>query len=179
MALKRRLATIVALGAVTLAGCSSPASTTTTTTTTSSSSTTSTTTPKTSSAKKLKVTKHVRKQLIKAGAAALNSSLPVSAYSGLAKRQTYYAYDPTTKTYWAGAALVPCSTSKCSSTKQAAAVSVQDDGSYLLFTRTAKGKWKAVTVGLTLGSGAKCPTAVPSAILKVWHWAAGTCRAPV
>jgi hypothetical protein len=115
----------------------------------------------------------VRKQLIKAGAAALNSSLPASDYTGLVKGETYYAYDPATKTYWAGAALVP------SKASQPAGVSVQDDGSYLLFTRAASGKWKAQTVGLTLGTGAKCAISVPASILALWHWAAGTCRAPV
>ncbi|MGO9335038.1 MAG: hypothetical protein ACLQCU_13505 [Acidimicrobiales bacterium] len=153
MALRRILATAV-VGAIALTSCSSTTSTTTTTTT--------------PPARNLAVTSAVRTQLIKAGAA-LNS-LPASDYTGLAPGLTYYAYDPATKTYWAGAALV------ASRSSQRAEVSVQDDGSYVLFKRPASGAWKAADVGMTGIGGSKCKTAVPASVLKLWHWAAGTCR---
>ncbi len=101
--------------------------------------------------------------------AALNS-LPASAYRGLAAGRVYYAFDSATMTYWAGAALDP------SPSSQRAQVSVQDDGSYLLFVRPAGGAWTAKDVGLTGIEGSKCPTPVPVVILSLWHWAAGSCR---
>ncbi len=148
VALRRILATAV-VGAIALTSCSS---------------TTSTTPP----ARNLAVTSAVRTQLIKAGAA-LNS-LPASDYTGLAPGLTYYAYDPATKTYWAGASLV------ASRSSQQAEVSVQDDGSYVLFKRPASGTWKAADVGMTGIGGSKCKTSVPASVLKLWHWAAGACR---
>ncbi len=114
------------------------------------------------------ITNAVRAQLVQAGAA-LNT-LPASAYTGLAAGQTYYAYDPVTATYWAGAALVP------SHSSLRAEVSVQDDGSYILYSRPAGGTWKAQAVGLAGIEGATCPTPVPESILAVWGWAPGTCR---
>ncbi len=100
------------------------------------------------------------------------SNVPASAYTGLAANKTYYVYDIVTGTYWAGAALVPSS----SSTR--AQVSVQDDGSYLLFSRPANGTWKAEDVGLSGIGGTTCNVTVPAAVLAIWKWAPGTCRAP-
>jgi len=77
------------------------------------------------------VTAEIKSQLLQAGAA-LNS-LPASAFTGLMSGLTYYAYDSATATYWAGAKLVP------SSSSLRAQVSVQDNGSYVLFrVRPAK-----------------------------------------
>ena len=89
---------------------------------------------------------------------------------GVVPGRTYYAYDPATSTYWAGAALVP------SSSSMPAQVSSQDDGSYLLFTRPANGAWTVYSVGMTGIAGAKCPVPVPASVLAVWGWAPGTCR---
>jgi hypothetical protein len=166
-------------------GCGSSSSTSPTTTassavTTTGSSTMQTTRSSTSSttgtsststapiAQNLHVTSALRAELLQAGAATHN--LPASAYTGLAAGRTYYAYDPATSTYWAGAALVP------SSSSVPAQVSVQDDGSYLLFTRTSAGSWKVESVGMTGIQGAKCPVTVPASVLAVWGWAARTCR---
>jgi hypothetical protein len=175
MASKRlfALAGAVACGSVVLSGCSSgptrpasvtkPASTRAAPTTPSSPTTTSVT-------ENLTVTTAVSAALLQAGAA-LNS-LQASDYTGLAPGETYYAYDAVTSTYWAGAALVP------SPSSMQAQVSVQDDGSYLLFDRPANGAWEARDVGLTGTDGSVCPVAVPPAILALWNWARGTCRAP-
>ena len=117
----------------------------------------------------LLVTQDVRGQLVQAGAA-LNG-LTASDYDGLLPGMTYYAYDPMTATYWAGAALWP------SPASTQAQVSGQDDGSYLLFERPANGTWTARPVGLTgTSDGPPCPVAVPSAILALWNWEPGTCR---
>jgi uncharacterized lipoprotein NlpE involved in copper resistance len=141
--------------------------TTTSTTTTTAVSPTTTSSP---TAKNLAVTAAVRAQLLQAGAAF--NSLPASDYTGLQPGTTYYAYDPTTNTYWAGAALAP------SPSSTQAQVSSQDDGSYLLFTQSANGAWVAHDVGLAGVGGSQCPLAVPPAILALWNWAPGTCRAP-
>ena len=115
------------------------------------------------------VTEQIRAQLIAAGAALNHLSL--SDFTGLAPALTYYAYDTTTKTYWAGAGLVP------SPTSTRAQVSTQDDGAYLLFERHAGGSWTAYAVGLAGTSQASaCPVTVPSAILGLWNWPPASCR---
>jgi hypothetical protein len=116
------------------------------------------------------VTAEVRDQLLKAGAAV--NDIPASDYTGLTPGTTYYAFDPATNTYWAGASLVP------SPSSQRAQVSVQDDGSYLLFSRPANGPWKGWDVGMSGIAGATCPAMVPASILLLWRWTAGTCRPP-
>lgn len=118
--------------------------------------------------KDLSVTSAVRAELLQAGAAL--DGLPTSAFEGLVPGKTYYAYDPASTTYWAGAALVP------SSKSLQAQVSVQDDGSYLLFSRRAGEPWRAEDVGMTGIAGTKCPIRVPARVLAVWNWAPGTCR---
>jgi hypothetical protein len=186
----RRLALAVAVGAaVTLAGCSTSSgthpSTAGTSATASASSSSSPVTPLSTTsqlngttvplptttraeAENLVVTSDVRSQLMQAGAAL--SGLPASAYTGLASGQTYYAYDPATATYWAGAGLLP------SPSSPRAQVSAQDDGSYLLFHRPAGGAWTAQDVGLAGIGGTRCPTSVPASVLAVWNWGAHSCR---
>ncbi|MDP9075646.1 MAG: hypothetical protein M3N98_16045 [Actinomycetota bacterium] len=132
---------------------------------------TSTSTPAASgAAQNLAVTNDVRAQLVQTVAAGNN--LPASAYTGLQPGRTYYAFDPQTATFWAGAALVP------SSSSVPAQVSVQDDGSYFLFHHSTGQGWTAQAVGVAGIAGTKCPTTVPASVLALWHWAPGTCRAP-
>ena len=119
-------------------------------------------------AQSLVVTSEIKSQLLQAGAA-LNG-LPASAFDGLMSGNTYYAYDPATATYWAGAKLVP------SSSSLRAQVSVQDNGSYVLFRRPAGKAWTAQDVGLAGVAGTKCTTSVPASVLTVWNWPARSCR---
>ncbi len=135
---------------------------------TSTTATGTTTGPAANGVQNLHVTNALRAELLKVGAASHN--LPATDYTGLAPGRTYYAYDPATSTYWAGAALVP------SSSSTPAQVSVQDDGAYLLYERPSGGSWSVYAVGMTLEVGSKCPVAVPAAVLSVWGWAPGTCR---
>ena len=115
------------------------------------------------------VTDEVRAELVAAGAA-LNSLAP-SDYTGLVAGETYYAYDATTKTYWAGAGLVP------SPSSTQAQVSAQDDGAYLVFERPPGGSWKAYAVGLAgTREGGACPVTVPAAVLSLWNWPPQSCR---
>ncbi len=122
------------------------------------------------SASNLVVTDQVREQLVAAGAQ-LND-LPGSDYTGLRPGETYYGYDPATKTYWAGAGLLP------SPSSTPAQVSTQDDGAYLLFERPPGGSWIAHDVGLAGVEGATCPVQVPAQILRLWGWSSGSCRPP-
>jgi hypothetical protein len=126
------------------------------------------TTTRKPAAKSLVVTAEIRTQLLQTGAAL--HGLPASAFTGLMSGQTYYAYDPATATYWAGAKLVP------SSSSLRAQVSVQDNGSYILFRRPADKAWTAQDVGLAGIAGTKCTTSVPASVLTVWNWLARSCR---
>ena len=114
-------------------------------------------------AKNLTVTPAVRASLLAAGAA--SHHLPVSDYLGLTKGETYYAFDEATKTYYAGAGLIP------SPKSMQAQVGAQDDGAYYLFTRAASSTtWKIYDDGLGASQGAKCPITIPSAVREVWGW---------
>jgi len=151
-----------------------PSSTSTSPSTSAPSSSTSAPASSTTSAttvQNLAVTDTLRSQLLAAAAAA--NRLTPADYTGLAPGLTYYAYDPTTGTYWAGAALVP------SPSSQNGQVSVQDDGSYLLFSSSgSSGPWTVHPVGATGGTGgAACP-AIPATVVAVWNWTPGTCKAP-
>jgi hypothetical protein len=177
-------------GALTVAGCSTSAGTlqpSATTTAASAPTSSSSLSPATTSqptattgalplatgaaAENLVVTGDVRSQLLQAGAA-LNG-LSASAFTGLVSGDQYYAYDPATATYWAGAGLLP------SSSSLRAQVSVQDDGSYVLFHRRAGAAWTAADVGQVDIGGTKCSILVPASVLAVWNWAAGSCRPAV
>jgi hypothetical protein len=150
----KRIAGIVMLAAgCTLAGCggsSAPATTTTTTTTAP------------AAVQNLPVTTAIKTALLAAGAA--SHQLPVSDYTGLSNNLTFYAYDPTDSLYWAGAQLVP------STSSQQAQVGAQDDGSYDLFTMTAGGTWTANNDGLGTVPGSSCAVVVPPEVRTVWGW---------
>jgi hypothetical protein len=180
--------TLVVGGAVTLAGCSSasaPSSTkiptvakvvssrtapTTSTTPSTSAPTGSTIPPAVSAAENLPVTSTVEAQLLAAEAAAHN--LAASAYTGLVKSSLYYAYDPATGTYWAGASAIP------SSSSVQAGTSVNDNGAYGLYERVGDGSWTESDVAMTGIDGDNCTIVVPADVLALWGWAAGTCRPP-
>jgi hypothetical protein len=178
------LAVVLVLGAAAWTACSAPpatdsstsvapsTSTTTSAATTTSTVSQSTTTLSTAAAVNVPVTDQIRAQLVAAGAA-LNG-IPATQYSGLAPGLTFYAYDKTTSTYWAGARLVPAPVATSAPPSQAQ-ISSQDDGSYYLFTRPSGGTWKVYPAGAT-GPPNTCPLTVPDAVLQVWGWAAGSCR---
>jgi hypothetical protein len=121
-------------------------------------------------AKNVVVTPAVRSQLVAAGAEM--HKLTSSDYMGLAKGDTYYAYDPSTQTYWAGAALVPRPSS------MRAEVGNQDDGAFLDFDRKPGGGWRAYPAGVPGSTEYTCAVKVPPAVLTVWGWPSGTCNPP-
>ena len=122
-------------------------------------------------AENLTLTAAVRAQLLAAGAAL--HGLPTSDYSGLSPGTTYYARAPRTGDYWAGAGLVP----RPGSTE--AQVGNQDDGAFLIFTRSAGGDWHGWETGVAGGpAGGPCPVTIPAAVLAAWGWPSGTCHPP-
>jgi hypothetical protein len=104
-------------------------------------------------------TDQVKQQLLAAGAASNN--LPVTDYTGLAQGLTYYAWDPATRVYWAGAAL----NGKVTSLQ--AAIAGQDAGSYLLFWQRPGGSWHAGADG---GGDITSACPLPRALSRLWGW---------
>jgi hypothetical protein len=110
----------------------------------------------------LKVNDAIRAELLQAGAQI--HGVPASEYVGLVPGMTYYAYDPDTMTYWAGAHLMP------SPTSERAQVSVQDAGSYTLYKKIKGGLWTAFNDGVGGEEGHGCPQDLPASILTMWQW---------
>ena len=134
-------------------------------------STSSTTSP--TQVQNVTVTQAVRQELIAAGAT-YNHVTPAD-YTGLAQGRTFLAYDPSTQTSWAGAQLVP------SPSSTQAQVAAQDDGSYLLFSKSAGGTWKVIALtGMSdIGGSPHCPSGgPPPGVVAVWGWTPGSCMAP-
>ncbi len=154
--------------ALLLAACGSPSATTTTTVTSTTVATTTTPPPATQN---LSVTPAVIKSLLKSGAT--YHQLPTSDYTGLAPGTTYYAFDPTTNTFYAAAALMP------SPHSLNAQIGAQDDGGYNLFTRVASvNNWTVYNDGLGAAQGSTCPLSIPASVLAVWQWKAKSCYPP-
>lgn len=118
----------------------------------------------------LNVTGAVRAQLVAAGAGLHH--LPISDYLGLVAGETYYAKDRVTGDYWAGAGLRPTPQS------YEAGVVNQDDGAYMIFTRSPGGHWRGWETGVTGGTSHHCSVTVPAAVLSVWGWAPESCDPP-
>lgn len=153
--------------ALVLSACGSTTTPTTTTTTT----TTPVTTSTSAMTRNLAVTPSVRQSLFDAGAK--YHSLPSTDYVGLDAGRTYYAFDPTTNTYYAAAGLNP------SPHSLPAQVGTQDDGAYNLFTRVVgAGTWTVYSDGLGGVQGTKCPIVIPASVLAVWNWKANSCYPP-
>jgi hypothetical protein len=115
----------------------------------------------------LKVNDAVRAELVPVGAEV--HGVPAAEYVGLRAAMTYYAYDPDTMTYWAGAHLMP------SPTSERAQVSVQDAGSYTLFKKIKGGLWTVFNDGVGREGGG-CPQDLPTSILTMWQWNPQWCR---
>jgi hypothetical protein len=169
--------------AMALAGCSSSPTTRqsispttspskhSTTTTAQTAPNATTTTSTTGTPQNLTVTNQLRASLVAAFAAA--HMLVASDYTGLAPGRTYYAYDPSTMTYWAGASVQP------SSSSVPAQVSAQDDGSYAIFSMPSGDAWNVADVGATGEQGSSCPAnTIPASIVALWNWTPGSCLPP-
>jgi hypothetical protein len=173
----RVIAAALLTGAMALTACGTGATTTVTKTTTvvstavaSTSSSGSSTVAQQPKVENLVVDQTLRHQLVAAGAAM--HQLPSSDYTGLIKGQTYYAYDPATGVYWAGASLM------ASKNSLKAQVGDQDDGAFLDFERPVSGAWRAYPAGIPGNSNYSCAVTIPPAVLAVWGWPSGTCHPP-
>jgi len=169
MSLSRIVGVVVGCSAaLTLVACGSETSSTPATS--GSSSTSAAATP--GVATNVAVTDEIRAELIAAGAA--KRELQASDFTGLEPGKTFYAYDPATKTYWAGAALVP------DQNAYNAMVSSQDNGAYTIFHKAEGGDWVALDVGMAGPNSAPgnylCPTPPPADILVLWGWPAKSCH---
>jgi hypothetical protein len=156
----------VMFASVMLAGCSSgsagqtSASTTaphgTTTSVASATSSTSTTTA--NGARNLVASPAIKSGLLAAYLA--HSGLAADQVVGTAPGSVYYAYLPSTQTYWAMAGFVPSSTASMQTQ-----VSMQDEGCCGIFTQSSgAASWTYVSSYL----GSPCPGAVPPDVIAVW-----------
>jgi hypothetical protein len=90
-----------------------------------------------------------------------HSGLAADQVVGTAPGSVYYAYLPSTQTYWAMAGFVPSSTASMQTQ-----VSMQDEGCCGIFTQSAgAASWTYVSSYL----GAPCPGAAPPEVLAVWN----------
>jgi hypothetical protein len=166
--MRRSLVVVPAIiaSAFVLSACGSTATPTTSTTMT-----IPVTTSTSAMTRNLVVTASLRQSLL--DAAAKYHSLPSTDYVGLDVGRTYYAFDPTTDTYYAAAGLNP------SPKSLPAQVGTQDDGAYNLFTKLAgTAAWTVYNDGLGGVQGTKCPIMIPAAVLSVWNWKANGCYPP-
>jgi hypothetical protein len=94
-----------------------------------------------------------------------------SDITGTAANSVYYAYDPSTQTYWALASFVPSTTAS-----EQVLVGMQDGGDQGLFTMVARGGWQLArgTVPAICGE----QKFFPPAVISLWSLsteAAGNC----
>lgn len=89
-----------------------------------------------------------------------HNGLPAAEVAGTAPASVYYAYLPSTGTYWAIAGFVP--TANASYNTQ---VSMQDEGCCGIFTMTAGGPWTFVAGYL----GTPCTGQIPAMLEQLWN----------
>ena len=87
--------------------------------------------------------------------------VPGQDIAGTDPGTVYFAYVPSTGTYWALASFLPTS-----SASQQTLVGLQDGGRTGIFTRASGGSWTMVSVG----SAPFCPsrTAIPEPVRAAW-----------
>jgi hypothetical protein len=89
-----------------------------------------------------------------------HQGLPADQVAGTAPGSVYYAFIPSTSTYWAVASFVP--TANASMQTQ---VAMQDDGCCGIFTMATGGNWVFVSGFL----GEPCPGQIPAALFALWN----------
>ena len=161
----------VAVGALFLSGCSSGSPTTASTTTATAtpaggvSTTTgvggagSSTTSTTSGApQNLVATAALKSALTTAFVA--HHGFPPADVAGTAPNSVYYAFVPSTNTYWASAGFVPSANASYNTQ-----VAMQDEGCCGIFTMTTGGSWMFVAGYL----GSPCAGQIPAALEQLWN----------
>ena len=168
----RALFSMAAMG-VAFTACGSPASSTRTTVTTAGRSPSHRTSPTTASssitatsaptpttgagAQDLPANNQLRAELLTTFAA--YKQMPETYFSGPQPGTLYYAYLPSTGTYWALAHF-----GITSAAPSQTGIGMQDGGDVGVFTRQAGGAWK-MTLG---GEPFPCPGQIPDAVMTVW-----------
>lgn len=89
-----------------------------------------------------------------------HNGLPAAEVAGTAPNSVYYAYLPSTSTYWAIANFLPTATAS-----QNTDVAMQDDGCCGIFTMTSGGSWTYAAGFL----GGPCTGQIPAALEELWH----------
>jgi DNA-binding beta-propeller fold protein YncE len=102
------------------------------------------------------VTPAVKSQLVAAFVAGWD--LKAAQVTGTAPGSLHYAYDRTTRTYWAEAAFLPA--------KGDPPAMMQDAGAYGIFSRAGSGAWKFL--GSSLPIWCRELSVVPPAVLRLW-----------
>ncbi len=87
-------------------------------------------------------------------------NLPASQVAGTAPNSVYYAYEPSTKTYWAIASFLP----NASATMQTQ-VAMQDDGCCGIFSTQTLSSWNLVARFL----GEPCAGQIPADLMTLWN----------
>jgi hypothetical protein len=80
-----------------------------------------------------------------------------SAVAGISPGALYYAYDPSTDSYWAVATFA----ATAAASQSMAYVGFQDGGDEAVFTKSASGSWLVESVGL-------CLTGLPVGVATIW-----------
>src|SRR5262249_15254358 len=102
-----------------------------------------------------------KSQLAAAFVAAKGISLSDLAGGGPEAGSVYYAYDPSTDTYWALASFTPSSTASMN-----VQVGFQDGGSYGMYRKTGSGSWQVEQPGFPEICGEV--KFFPPAVLTAW-----------
>jgi hypothetical protein len=89
-----------------------------------------------------------------------HNGLPAAEVAGTAPNSVYYAFVPSTNTYWAIAGFVPSANASMNTQ-----VAMQDDGCCGIFTMTAGGSWTYVAGYL----GSPCGGQIPAALEQLWQ----------
>jgi hypothetical protein len=106
----------------------------------------------------LEATADLKAELVTVYAA--HSGLPPSQIAGTVPGSVYYAYLPSTKTYWAIANFEPNSTSS-----QQTQVAMQDDGCCGIFSTQTLTSWTFVSGFL----GEPCTGQLPAELMTLWN----------
>jgi hypothetical protein len=166
----------VAVGALFLSACSNGSPTAAGTTTTSSTASSGSgssgsggrTTTTTSGATSTSTTSGAAQNLVATAAikSALtavyvaHSGLPAAEVAGTAPNSVYYAFVPSTNTYWAISGFVPAANASLNTQ-----VAMQDDGCCGIFNMTSGGAWTFVSGYL----GEPCGGQIPAALEELWN----------
>ncbi len=86
-----------------------------------------------------------------------DTAIPPSAVGGISPGSLFYAFDPSSSTYWARASFYPA----VAASQTSATVGFQDGGADAVFTRPAASAWAVKSVG-------PCYSGLPVGVAETW-----------